>query len=280
MRYLILCVIAFLLVAGCEEIPPTINPGQTNRGQDTLSTGDQPKQVLIEEFTGIRCVNCPAGSQAIEGLKDIYQNQLVVVSIHGGSFANPYDESQYDFRTSDGDDLFTLMGTPFGYPSAVVNRKIFPGESLLQTGRNKWPNFIAEESQLEPSVNLFIENDYDAMNGTLSIDVTAVFLETFEENFELRLSVLITENDVVDLQLTPEGLQNDYAHKHVLRDVVSSFDGDLITESKQAGSSIKYSYATSLSPSWKAEDCKVVAFVNAAGNQKTIFQAHEESVIK
>ena len=131
-------VLSLGLFAGCEEISPEINPqmGPNTDPDDPSPVEDQPRQVLIEEFTGVRCVNCPDGSEAIETLLNIHGEQLVAVSIHSsGSFSVPNDENAYDFRTTEGDNILSFLGEPIGYPTAVVNRKKFPDEFDLQLGK-------------------------------------------------------------------------------------------------------------------------------------------------
>src|ERR1700741_1300369 len=85
------------------------------------------RKVLIEEFTGVRCVNCPDGSAEIENLLSLYGGNLVAVSIHSGFFSDPYPDNLYDFRTPEGDQLLNYLGQPLGYPTAVIDRKLFNG---------------------------------------------------------------------------------------------------------------------------------------------------------
>ncbi len=280
MRSIFVFLLGSIFWWGCEEIPPTINPGNNAVSNDSLNFDEQPKKVLIEEFTGIKCVNCPPGTQAIKGLKEIYGQQLVVVSIHAGSFANPYPESQYDFRTKDGNDLFSFLGSPFGYPSAIVNRKIFPGENRLQTGRNKWPDFIAQETALPPSINLSIESDFDALTRIINLTVGIKFLESFPEEEPLKLSVLIAENGVQDLQLTPDGIQEDYQHDYILRDYISASNGDLVQGAKTESTILQFDYNGTIADEWIAKNCYLVAFVSQTGSENTVIQAHEVTLVK
>jgi len=94
-QFLIIAFFCFLMA--CQErrdIQPVV-PG-----------GD--RIVLLEEFTGKGCTNCPKGSREIENLLAIYDSNLVVVSIHAGFFANPdfFDLGQYDLRTEEGENIF------------------------------------------------------------------------------------------------------------------------------------------------------------------------------
>ncbi|MDV7402453.1 hypothetical protein RZS08_64120, partial [Arthrospira platensis SPKY1] len=65
--------------------------------------------MLIEEFTGVRCVQCPAGSADIETYLAIHGEQLIAVSIHAGGFSFPFDESVHDFRTEEGEALNSFL---------------------------------------------------------------------------------------------------------------------------------------------------------------------------
>ena len=272
-----------LLGMACEEIPPVINPMGEQEICDGASeslVADQKRQVLIEEFTGVKCVNCPAGSQAIEALVDIYREQLVVVSIHAGSFAPPYDESLYDFRTEEGNQLIDFLGSPFGYPSAVINRKLFEGEFDLQLGRNSWPGFVESELEEPPKVKIHIGRTFDAASRELSAEVTVFVEEDLTILPGLRLTLLVTEGEVPDYQLTPAGLSPDYVHKHILRRMLTNFAGNLREEELTAGSRFCNSFTTVIPNDWQESELDLIAFVSLSGEEKDVLQAHKVSVLE
>ncbi|MCB9295848.1 MAG: Omp28 family outer membrane lipoprotein [Lewinellaceae bacterium] len=268
-----------LLWLGCEEIPPEINPRMGGENPIEVTPVDsQQRQVLIEEFTGVRCVNCPAGSAAIEGLLADYGQRLVAISIHAGSFAPPYPDSE-DFRTDEGTNLLSYLGAPLGYPTAVVNRKKFEGEFDLQLGRTQWPGFIVDELGSPPKVKIDIQNAYSDEDRRLEVKVTLYVEENIAED-EVHISVAITENDIQELQLTPSSGTPDpnYKHKHVLRDMLTTYNGDRIDEDLTAGAVIEKNYTMTLPTGWVAENCEVVAFVNLDGDNKEVLQAHQAGV--
>ena len=62
----IACILWLILsLSACDEVPVTI-PTNTNTPGGTYA-----QNVLIEEYTGVRCQNCPAGAQLLEDLKHI-----------------------------------------------------------------------------------------------------------------------------------------------------------------------------------------------------------------
>ena len=271
-----------LLWLGCEEIPPVINPsmGGGNPNEPT-PVEDQERQVLIEEFTGVRCVNCPAGSQAIEGLIDIHGQRLIAISIHAGSFAPPYPNSLYDFRIAEGVSLLSYLGEPLGYPTATVDRKLFDGEFDLQLGRQQWAGFIAQELLEAPKVKIDILRTYDEVSRMLDVTVKLYVQETITES-DVRLSVALTESDIVDLQLTPDSStpNPDYKHKHVLRDMMTNYDGNPIDEALVADAVIDKEFSMALPEDWTPENCHIVAFVHLGGSSKEVLQAHQTGVVE
>lgn len=266
----------FLLLSwGCAEIAPVLNPATGGGGTGVVS--EQKRQVLIEEFTGVRCVNCPAGSDAIQALLGVYGEQLVAVSIHAGSFAVPYAESRENLRIPDGTSLLNLVGSPLGYPTAVINRKRFGGEENRQVGQSTWAGYISEELIGDPDVKIDIRPTYNPDTRQLDI-ATDLYVENNLPFSDVRLTIYVTENNVIDSQLTPQGRNDDYVHKHVFRAAVTAFDGSSLTESLTAGTVITRNFSTTLGENWKPADCHIVAFVHRGGEDITVLQAHEVAV--
>ncbi|MBL7813985.1 MAG: Omp28-related outer membrane protein [Saprospiraceae bacterium] len=252
--------ISFGLFSACAEIPPVVPP-----------LGD--RKVLVEEFTGVRCVNCPAGAAELENLKSIYGDRLLVVSIHTGDFAPPYSDSKYDFRTAEGAALESWLGVPLGYPTAVVNRKKFAGQQSLQVTKANWAGLIAAESQAPSVLNLAIDKKYAKDSRELTVSVTLAPTEKLPD--DMRLTVLLTENDVLDAQETPQGKKSDYKHKHILRRIVS---GD--AKGTDLKGLLTWSSNTKIPNNWVAENCYLVIFVHRSGDTKDVLQVSELKMIE
>lgn len=254
-----------ILLSSCQENAPVIPP------LGPQSTGE--RKVLIEEFTGVRCVNCPQGSAEIENLLGLYGENLVAVSIHAGSFSPPYPDSKFDFRIPAGAEILTLLGAPLGYPSAVINRKKFDGQFALQSTQQSWAGFIEQEVNEEPVIGINTEVTFDETSREVKVQITTIANQAISES--LRISVMLTENNIIDKQETPEGKNPDYVHKHVLRDMMSNVNGDELGDSFEIGEVLEKSYSFILPDNYKAEDCNVVVFVHEAGDKKNVLQVDE-----
>jgi hypothetical protein len=265
----------------CEEVPVIVTPvqqlGDCPAGDISL-VADQQKQVLIEEFTGVRCVNCPDGSEAVKALINQYGEQVVVLSFHAGFFSDPYPESVYDFRTPAGNALLNFHGSPLGYPAAIIDRSPFGGSSRLHLGQNDWAGAIAAQVADAPAVKIYLENIYDPVSRNLEVQVSLFFEEDVEG--EIRISVMITEDRLQDYQETPSGLQADYEHNHVLRTALSSPTGNILSEPGTAGTRFCKSFTGIIDESWKSEDCTVIVFVHkGSSEEKEVLQAQQAALV-
>jgi len=256
---------------GCEEIPPDIS-----------FNCETERKVIIEEFTGVKCVNCPIGSEKLEELQDIYGDQVIPIGIHAGFFSVPFDDSPEDFTTEDGEDIDVLLGPATGWPAAVVNRKLFSGESTRILGINAWAGKIQEELCSEPLASVEITTDYDATTREVDITVSGGSIEGSTFNDQLGLVVMILQTNIVAPQVTPESSKDtDYVHKHVLRDVLTEVDGKIIHNGDGTTLSYQESFTYTLDANWMPEDCSVVAFINHNSDETyDVVQAEKVSVME
>ncbi len=188
------------------------------------------RYILLEEFTGVRCVTCPQGAAEIANLKSIYGKNLIPIAIHAGFFAFTLPSSKYDFKISKGQQLHDWFGSPDGYPSAVINRNVYSGEPGIHLGRNQWANYINQELLKAPKVKIKITNTYNESTRQLDINVEVEAQQDIIN--ELRLTVLLKEDNIIDIQKdtdAPGGEVKDYVHKYVLRDILTNFDGNLLS---------------------------------------------------
>jgi hypothetical protein len=267
--------VLLFLTLSCTEIPPVINPlGQSEQPVDSTA-----RKVLIEEFTGVRCVNCPAGTAEVLRLQEQYQGQVIAVALHAGSFAQPYPDSRLDFRIPETASLLTYLKSPLGYPSAVVNRRLFDGERDLQLSKSLWPVFVEEEASRPAEVRLELLVQYDDADREVFVEVAMTALEEITVE-PLKISVMLVEDRVADVQLTPEGKQSDYVHRHNLRDMLTAFNGNGINGGLPLAETTNRNYFYTLSPEWRAEECAIIAFVHLDGEVKDVLQVEKRKLIE
>ena len=92
------------------------------------------KKILIEDFTGHRCQNCPQAAEELHAIQEAFPEQIVGIAVHAGEFATPYpsEANRYttDFRTEEGTDIHDAF-LASAYPTGMVNRNGGLNNSIL-----------------------------------------------------------------------------------------------------------------------------------------------------
>ena len=78
------------------------------RAEHNVSTEQQYKNVLVEEFTGIHCGYCPQAHKIAAGLLKAQPEKVHVIAIHAGSFSVPHSDEP-DFRIKEGKEIKVLQ---------------------------------------------------------------------------------------------------------------------------------------------------------------------------
>lgn len=89
------CKSFFLRAAFCAAFSAGIVPVLDAQ---SVSTQVQKKAVLLEEYTGVGCGNCPDGAAVASTIKEAAGNRFYVVAIHEGPYAEPWGDLP-DYRT-------------------------------------------------------------------------------------------------------------------------------------------------------------------------------------
>ncbi|MFN8304658.1 MAG: Omp28-related outer membrane protein [Saprospiraceae bacterium] len=267
MKNLFFCFFALSLLAlsACKEEPIPI---------PDLSSGSH--RLLVEELTGVQCAQCPDGSIELENLVETYgEENVIVVSIHAAQqFSVPFSTSQYDFRTDDGTAMADFIGAPLAFPTAAFNRRTVNGSAFLLP--SLWASTAASQLQTDYKLGLYLTTEYDSSSRKLHMKINATPENTLDG--DLRLSILITQDSIVDVQQVNLVKVNNYTHRHVLRDVVTKTDGDPIG-ALTGGEAFTFDYDVVLDPAWEARHCSVVAFIHHSGTpDKEVLQAVQAHV--
>jgi hypothetical protein len=249
------------------------------------------KKVLIEDFTGHLCPNCPDAARELEAIHDIYGDQIIGMAIHvSKSFARPYPASQapsfqYDFRTNWGDELDSYYGiSAIGLPRGMVNRIGFPDNHKL--GKDEWASTVALELKKDVDFTIHISSDEN------SISITSEVKNNISSDY--NLVVCLTESNIINWQKDGQDNIEDYQHNHVLRTVLideSLSNSTSYIAGEQIETLINYNLATleqynidystntaelgnGNAGGWNANNMSVVAYIYNT-NTKEIVQVEE-----
>ncbi len=261
--FLALCSFLLLVGTACEEIPPEIPPIQPPSGT---------KNVIIEEFSGVQCPNCPVGDAQISNLQSLYGDRVVAVTMHPyvtGVLSAPMSDSRFDFRTDAADAIIKNLGLPTGIPAASVNRVLFQGESALLSPPNQWAAKVETELEKEASVGVNLQPDYNPDTRMLTINVRVIAQENIPGPTRLHMGLM--EDGMIDKQIDGVTKIEEYEHNHILRDYVTDDLGDNISPSLRLGEIWTRTYTYELPEEdgwWVAENITVFGFVSQNFDEK------------
>lgn len=185
------------------------------------------KRLLIEDYTGTWCVNCPTVSYAIELLKE-KTDKVVPVAIHRGNSVASHDPYHFEGATI----LEEINQTVGQYPIAILNRKNFWLNQVTALGQDK-----ALQLTTGDAVRLGLAMNSTQSGNSINLDVKVKF---FQDYSNLKLVVYVLENKLIYPQENGTIYYNgidiieDFEHNHVLRATFTDILGDAVPSSETA----------------------------------------------
>ena len=205
--------------------------------------------VLLEDFTGQRCVNCPKATDEIKALQEQYgEENVVAVGIHSGKLGFYTTGSYVGLSTAEGDEYYNHWG--FDYqPVGLIDRGGI-------TNYTAWNTAVRSELQKTAPVKISLIANRDGNQLTVSAEVMGV-----DGNTTGKLQLWITEDNVAAFQMLPDGsVDYNYVHQHVFRTSVNGTWGEDITVAEGNTVATK-NYTLAIPADWKAEDLSLIGFV-------------------
>lgn len=233
------------------------------------------RTVLVEEFSGQECVNCPNAAATLHDLVQQYgEDNFVVVTIHGGVMTwNTNTFGALGLGNDYADKLDEANGKPVSKPYMVVDRS-----GGTHNDVSKWGTVLSTAVAKTTPLTLSVSTAYDEQEGEYTVTVTG----TAGDNVSGSLLVWLTESNVKAPQITVTGgYDQNYIHNHILRRSINGDNGEDFVVAWESGSSQPVTKtcklkASDISGKYVAENCHVVAFVY---NNSGVLQAATTSLV-
>jgi len=257
----ILILFVLFFATACDKIEPPYKETGGNTGGEIKT-----QKVLLEDYTGHTCVNCPPAAKTASDLKAVYGDQLIIMAVHAGFFATPLAVPfDTDFRSEAGDAWNSFFGI-VSNPKGMVNRMSQGGSQLVDFG--EWGTRIGNLVNAEASAAIKIETTYSESNKKLDVKITSKFLT--ESTGTYYLQVCLTEDSIIAPQrnnvenIGPVPTIENYVHRHVLRQGINGSWGESVVPdngSVVVGNEYEHNYSITLNSDYNPAHCAVVAFI-------------------
>jgi len=194
---------------------------------DFVQNSNTVRNVLIEDYTGHKCVNCPNAAKKAHEIELAHQNRVFVASIHAGPNGSVGFQGvsgtvfSRDFTNPNGLEISKILtdGGFVGNPSGTISRTSHGGQ--IFQNYSSWDSYTSSIlSQNSLNVNLqAIANYFPVTRGLFLHTEIDVKVATTNELFQV---VYLIEDSLVAPQSTPQdwsvpSLDKYYVHHDIHR---------------------------------------------------------------
>lgn len=280
MKSLLSLLLVGVLLTSCDIIDnPVQNPDVPI---DTSATFKQ--NVLIEDYTGHTCGNCPEAAEVAHQLQTVYSKErVIVVAVHSGHFADPLPpDYPEDYRTPEGNELDeTFRISRAGNPNGLVNRVKYNGK-LIQS-KDNWAPATSQYLTEDPVLGISATSSWDITTSTVTINADLTFIKEGTPDYFLAAWVIEDSliSDQTDYRKNPSHIE-EYEFEHVLRTSIGGVWGSqLSTTATPAGTKLskQLTYTFPTGTVCKPKNCSIVLFVHRHQTEKNVVQVVSIPVI-
>lgn len=268
----IVCCLIFVVLSSCSKIDEGERLKVVNYVEvDTTAVVPTPqdttdlfapmtRHVLIEDFTGQECINCPNATDLIAQLHEMYSkyghNTIVPVGIHSGPLGVKAEKNPEGLATALGDTYYKYWQIEM-QPYGVIDRSDGPLSTDWWAAKVSYDLYQDEAKTVVRTapLNIWLTAGAEGSMADIKVQLAGVAGTTTG-----KLQVWLTEDAITAFQKMPDGsTKADYVHNHVLRDTVNDPWGESCSVAE--GEVKTFTYNHPINASWKAENLSVVAFV-------------------
>ena len=239
----------------CDKIdaPYLRNPDTTH-----IDTTKVKRKILIEDFTGHKCPNCPFAADVAKAIHEEHPDQVVIMAIHAGDFAKPDATGSftYDFRTPEGNQLNTDFGLT-SWPKGLISR--ISSNTGMLIDYPKWAETVDTLLDDEATIKMTMSKTYTEATRSLDVTIQSEFLTDIDQN--TFICVYLTEDSIIKPQKKQNQTILDYVHMHVLRTSFNGTYGTQLSTPQATGTTITKSFNLVVNPAWVDKNCNVVAYI-------------------
>ena len=213
------------------------------------------KTVLIKDFTGARCVNCPDAATYAHNLQhQLGEDHIFIMSVHAGFLAQPMG-SFPDFLTDEGTEWYNNHDSN---PLFAVDHVALTDGNTLNVNQIDAP--VAAALAEEQSFEIQVKPNYNETSRQLNVEVNALALADKEGEFSI--TVCLVEDHIIGWQTTTGGVDREYDFRNVLRGTLNGAYGDeFATSGVEANETFCFNYSTDLNADYNADECYLMVYI-------------------
>ena len=250
-----ICVMSALvmLLMGCDKI-------DIDNIHKPYSGNNGSKTVLIKDFTGVRCVNCPEAAETAHEL----QHQL------GLRTCKTRQKMSGGFRTEEGTLWYNNNAAN---PLFSVDHVALTEGNTLNVSQLDSP---VAEALAEPQIfDIAVENTYD--EATRQVRVKNTFSATSDADGKFYATVCLLEDSIVGRQDVPGGIDTAYVFRNVFRGTLNGAEGMMVSNgSLYVNDEFTSTFSMAIDSAYNVDQCYIMTYLYDYETGKIIQTAMEK----
>lgn len=224
------------------------------------------KTVLIKDFTGARCSNCPGAAEQAHNLQQqLGEDHIFILSVHAGGLAQPVGQFP-DFLTEEGT---TWYGSNTANPLFTVDHVALTADHTWTIDKLDAP--LSDALGEDQSFEVRITSNYN--EATRRLEVTSEAIAATELDGDFYVTVCLVEDNLIGWQLLLEGLDREYVFHNVFRGTLNGAYGEeFLNGHAEANASFQFNHSIVLYPDYNADECYVLTYVYDKNQDNKILQ--------
>lgn len=227
---------------------------------------------VIEEFTGLKCTNCPFMFYYLDMALEQFERPHVYVAHHAGftpdALTKPCDNA-----------LLYLFGPSGSYnPAVMYDRRVMQGcavpvmKAVSEADTRQYDERLAESMVYPALAKVLVDSDVTADGSSCRV-YGKISKAALDFKDDLYVTAYLLEDNIPTsiypqwgLDPVPDGAPEDllerFRHRGVIRHCFNTGDnGDKLTVDAEGNFDVKFE-GVAMDARWKLENCEVVAFVH------------------
>ena len=218
--------------------------------------GGTGKTVLIKDFTGARCVNCPAAAEYVHNLQhQLDEDHIFIMSVHAGFQAQPMG-SFPNFLTDEGTAWYNNHDSN---PLFAVDHVALTDGNTLSVEQVDAP-VAAALVQEDQTFEILVDPRYDEATRQLQVAVRAVAMN--EQDGQFYITVCLVEDHIIGWQTIPGGVDKEYDFRNVFRGTLNGAYGEEFGSFHvNTNDNYNFNYNCEINADFNADECYLIVYV-------------------
>jgi hypothetical protein len=255
-----------VLLSSCTKLTTPYAASKHGNIKDTIVDWDTVtpvRKVLLEDYTGHYCTNCPDAAITARTLAASNKGKLVVMAVHAGYYARKgTGDYALDLESAEGtqwNNDFNITSNPNG----MINRKIFNDNRVVSA--DKWGESVTSLISLAPDAMMKIFPVLDTTTRQLQTLIYSHFINKLPDAYKITVCVL--EDSIIGSQknnnpnIGPTPDWPNYVFNGVMRGTMNGAEGEILTTAIDLDLTYMGKFAYTLNTVWNFRNCYVMAYI-------------------